>query len=494
MPLPSHWRTRRVSLLAIAACTAGLGCLSPAVAAAHGRAHLESAISEQLPTSPQPPATEPPAEPPAAEPPATTAPGGSVRHARREARHARRGALAGECSVELQATASILSAGEPLSLTGRLSCTEAASVAEQPVSLFQKLARTPGFNVLATTTTAADGSFQFKPEGLETNSIFYVRAGDAHSDRIAVKIAPHVTISAPLAGAQLFIGGAHAASGGTHAADPSIDDGSAVTFTGTVSPADSGATVSLQREYRRGAWHRIGGGGRVDDEGKYSIVHSFSRPGQANIRVVVHSHGLSMTSASAPVSYQLSRDRHRQITIDASANPLTYGQSVTITGTVAGAVGQAVTLWAQTGDQAFAPLAQATTNGNEYSFTESPLQNTRYRVRTASAGSAVFSEGVSFALTAEPPATTVPTGGQLSFTGTLLPSHEGQPVDLERRNPSGPGYHLIEVGTVSSTSTYSIAHTFSTAGPELLRISVPASPELQGVAGEPFAVDVTPIS
>ena len=478
----------RGSLLAIAACTAGLGCLSPAVAAAHGRAHLESAISEELPTSPQPPAADPPAEPPAAEPPpATTAPGESGRHARREARRARRGARAGECSVEIQATASILTAGEPLSLTGKLSCPEAASAAGQPVSLFQKIARTPGFNVLATTTTAADGSFQLTPEGLETNSIFYVRAGDAHSDRISVKIAPQVTISAPLAGAQLLIGAAHAAHAG-------INDGSAVTFTGTVSPADSGATVSLQREYRKGAWHRIGGGGRVDDEGKYSIVHSFSRPGQASIRVVVHSHGLNMTSASAPVSYQLSRGRHTQVTIDASANPLVYGQSVTITGTVAGAVGQAVTLWAQTGDQAFAPIAQATTNGSEYSFTESPLQNTRYRVRSASAGSATLSEGVGFALTAEPSATTVLAGGQLSFTGTLLPAHEGQPVDLERRNPSGPGYHVIAVGSVSPTSTYSIAHAFSTAGPELLRISVPASPELQGVAGEPFTVDVTPAS
>jgi hypothetical protein len=393
MPHP-HWRTRRASLLAIGALAAGLACLPAATAAAHGRAHLESAVSEELPTAPQPPVTEPlPAEPPSTESPSTEppagggAPGESGRHARHEARRARRNDRGGECSLDLQATSAIVTAGTQLSLLGTLRCPEASSAAGQSVTLLQKLARTPGFNAAATTTTAADGTFQFTPEGLETNSVFYVRAGDARSDRVNVKIAPQVTIDAPAAGAQLLIGG-------THAAHTSVDGAGAVTFTGTVSPADSGATVSLQREYRRGAWHRIGGGSRVDDEGTYSIVHAFSRPGQANIRVVVHSHGLEKTSASAPVTYQISRDRHRLLTIQASANPLVFGQAVTITGTVAGAVNQPVTLLAQTGDHPFVPVAEVTANGNEYSFTQSPQLSTRYRVRTASANSAVLSEDV----------------------------------------------------------------------------------------------------
>jgi hypothetical protein len=393
MPHP-HWRTRRASLLAIGALAAGLACLPAATAAAHGRAHLEPAASEEPPTAPQPPVTEPPsaappsAESPSTEPPAGTgAPGESSRHARHEARRARREDQGQECSINLQSTSSIVTAATHLSLAGTLSCPEATSAVGQTVTLYQKIARTPGFNVIATASTAPDGTFQFTPEGLETNSVFYVRAGNARSRRVSVKVALQVTISAPAAGAQLLIGGAHAA----HA---SADSGNAVTFTGTVSPSDSGATVSLQREYRHGAWHRIGGGSRVEDEGGYSIVHAFSRPGRANIRVVVHSHGLEQTSASAPVTYQISRDRHRLLTIQASADPLVFGQAVTITGTVAGAVDQTVTLLAQTGDQAFVAVAEATANGNEYSFTQSPQLSTRYRVRTAGASSAVLSEDV----------------------------------------------------------------------------------------------------
>lgn len=391
MPLNSHWHTRRASLLAIGALAAGLGCLPPAAAAAHGRARLQSSLNEEIPAAPQPPASEPPAtEPPAAEAPVgTSAPAEPSRRARHEARRTRREDRGEECTADLRATRSIVTAATPLSLLGTVSCPEASNAAGQLVTLFQKVARTPGFNAAATTTTAADGTFQFTPEGLETNSIFYVRAGDARSGRASVKVTPSVTIGTPAAGAQLFIGG-------THAAHASADNTSAVTFTGTVSPADAGATVSLQREYRAGAWHRIGGGSRVGDEGAYSIVHTFSRPGRANIRVVVHSHGLEMTSASAPATYEISRGR-RLLTIQASANPLVLGQAVTISGTVAGAPNQTVTLLARTGDQPFAAVAEVTAIGNEYSFTQSPQMSTRYRVRTASASSTVLSEGVTAA-------------------------------------------------------------------------------------------------
>jgi len=504
MPHHLRWRMRRVSLLAFAALAAGLCLLAPATAGAHRRARLEAAVSEETATSPlqepttEAPATEAPAaETPAAETPASTPPVESApsesatntrRKTRREARRARRNAVSAEgCTIDLQATPSVITDGASLSLTGTLSCPEAASAAAQTVTLYQKLAHTAGFNVTATASTEADGTFQFAPGSLEDNSVFFVRSDGAKSARTSVEVAPQVTISTPAAGAQLLLGSARASRA-------SADDGSAVTFAGTVSPADPGATVSLQREYRRGAWHRIGGGGQVNDEGAYSIVHTFFRPGEAHIRVVVHSRGLRMATASAPVSYHISRTRHAQVTIGSSADPVAYGLAVTISGTVAGAVNQPVTLLAQTPQGTFTPVAEGTTSGDEYSFVESPLLSTDYRVRSAGASSAILSQGVTYALTATPSASTVQAGGQVSFTGTITPGHEGQLVHLERENASGSGYSVIAVGTVASSGAYSITQTFPAVGTELLRISVPAEPGFETVASEAFTIEVTAAS
>jgi plastocyanin len=521
--MPPHLRlcARRISPPGLAALAVGLCLLSPATAGAHAthtKVHVQSGgASESTSSSSQGSTAEPPAgsEPPAGtgastESSATATPAiesnagtrAEERRLRSEERRARRNAQAQtQCSVSLEATPPTITAGAPLTLTGALSCPEAGSsagqiaaadltaVVGQGVTLYQKVAHTPGFSIAATATTEADGTFRFTPSGVDVNSVFYVRAAGARSARVSVKVTPEVTIEAPTAGTQLLVGSAHAA-----ASDGPADSG-AVTFTGKVSPADAGATVALQREYAGDSWHHIGAG-LIDAEGGYTIEHTFFRAGQATVRVVVHSHGLYMNSASTPVTYEISRrSRSRQITIQASTDPIAYGLPVTIGGTVAGAAGQPVTLQAQTPEGKFAPVATGETGaGGEYSFAVSPLQSTRYRV-TSAAGSADLSEGVTYALIPTPSATTVPVGESITFTGTASPAHEGQPIELERQYASGLGYHVIATGAVSASSTYSIAHTFTDTGAETLRIRVPedaASSQIQGVASAPFELEVTP--
>lgn len=484
---------RRGSRLAIAALATCVCLLSPAAASAHVRASLQAAVGEETATGPL---QEPASETPSGESsPETRQEERRKRREERRAEHQERRAqrragrnLSAEtgCSVTLRATPAIVTAGGPLSLVGTLSCPEASSAADQAVTLYQMLAHSGGFYVAATTTTEANGTFQFSPTELAVNSSFYVSADGAQSESTSVKVIPQVTISTPLPGTQLLAGSARATR-----ADANAENASAVTFTGTVTPANVGTRVALQREDGDGAWSRIGGG-EVNAEGQYSIAHTFYRPGRANIRVIVHSRGLDMTAASAPVAYQISRRRNRLVTIQASADPVTYGLELTITGTVAGALDAPVTLSAQTGDGAFVKVAETVTTGNEYSFTQSPLQNTRYRVSTATASSAILVEGVAFALTATPSASSVATGEQLTVTGTVSPAHEGQPVDLEAQNTSGIGYHVIATGAVSSTSAYSIAHTFAAAGTALLRISVPGNGEIQSATSETFKIEVTP--
>jgi hypothetical protein len=484
-------RVRRASFLLGAALALCLGLILPADAAARAGARRDAPLSEEAATIPAgESSSEAPASAAAPESEATT--GREERRERRERRRAARRADRADvqavtsCTIDLQAAPSIVTAITPLGLTGTLTCGEGTSAAEQTVSLYQKLARTPGFELVATTVTEADGAFAFAPASPQTDSSFYVSAAGAQSATAPVTIAPQVTISAPSAGTELFVGARRASD-----AQNRLGNAGAVTFTGSVSPLATGATVALQREDGAGRWVRIGGG-PVDEEGKFSITHTFLRPGTARIRILAHSHGLAMRAVSTPATYEILGRRERKVTIAASADPISYAGTVTITGAVAGSSDVPVALLAQTGDGSFAPVAHATTNGGEYSFTESPLVSTRYRVLTAGASSATLAEGVSWSLVPQAAPASVQAEAPVSFTGSLAPFHEGQLVELECLDASAPGYHVIASATLTSSSAYSIAYSFPTSGTELLRITVPGNAELQSVSSEVFELNVTP--
>ncbi len=304
---------RTSSLLGVGALAAGLCTLVPATAGAHRMPYPQSGVStagplqESAAGSLGESAAGPLQEPAAgavsesSPEPSSTAAGEMPSRARHSRRNA--GAETG-CSVTLEATPSRTAPASPLSLSGTLSCPEGASEAGQAVALYQKVARTPGFNSVATTSTEAGGAFQFAVPAPEVNSVFYVRSGSAKSARAHVEITgPEVVIDAPTNGTQLPLGA-------WRAADGDGADSRVVTITGTVSPADPGATATLQREYRPGKWHRIGDA-TVSAEGGFSIAHTFHRRGAKTLRVVVGFNRLHVKSISAPVTYQFAR-QHRE--------------------------------------------------------------------------------------------------------------------------------------------------------------------------------------
>jgi hypothetical protein len=322
--MPHHplRRERPFSLLAVAALAIGICLVVAPAASAQVRPSLESTVGEETATAPlQETTTDTPAESPISE--ASGESGREQRHKRHEERRERRQrrraghefVAATGCTVTLDATPSLVTAEDPLSLSGTLSCPEQSNAAGQTVTLFQMLARSVSSYEAATTTTEADGTYQFTPTSLAVNSDFFVSADGAQSQTTRVKVSPHVTIATPLAGTQLLVGSGHA----TRAAANS-DSANAVTFTGMVTPANAGTRVALQRETGDGAWARIGGA-EVNAQGEYSIAHTFYRPGRANIRVIVHGHGLTMTTVSAPVTYQVVRRHNRQITVPPSVEP-----------------------------------------------------------------------------------------------------------------------------------------------------------------------------
>ena len=389
----------------------------------------------------------------------------------------------GRCRIGLNVAPREITAGDPVVAFGRLVCTGRANAAGQTVRLFEHSFGTPGSTLVQSTSTGALGFYELTQTGVDTNSDFYVRAHGAQSARRRVRVAAQVTLSGPPEGTQLLTGAANA-----------------VTFTGAVDPTDAGARAILQRQnaLTGNEWRPIGSA-TVGPEGDFSIAHTFVVPGDANLRVLVRSQGMNIPSPSNVLTYEISQAQNPQLTIDASSDPIVYGQSVTISGVAAGLASMPVTLLARTASQhGFAPVAEVTTNaGGEYTFAaQSPVYSTFYQVRSgAKAGavkSAVLYEGVKDVLTAEVSPSTIQAGQALTFTGTVAPDHTGHIIYLERQNASGNGFHVVQVATIGAGSTYTIVHTVYDAGTKVFRVRVPGDPENEGAVSAPFTIQVTP--
>ncbi len=387
----------------------------------------------------------------------------------------------GLCNVRMFLAPRIISAGEPLLIWGKLTCRRPASAADKEVKLYEHVHGTPGFTYVQSVMTNTNGYYEIeKADGtITTNRWFLVRSHGASSGAKPLRVEAEVTLAGPPEGTQLYTGRANA-----------------VTFTGTVNPADEGALVVLQRQnaVTGNEWHSIGRG-TVETNGTFTIIHVFRYPGDADIRVLVlRTDDRNIPSSSNVLTYEISQAQNPDLTINSSADPITFGQQVTISGTVANAKEQPVTLYGRTVGQQFAPIAQATTNNEgDYTFpAQAPMNSTFYRVESTTKHSAVLFEGVRYLLTTSVSQTTVQAGQPVTFSGAVEPGHEGGIVYLERKDANGPGYHVIQVATIGSGSTYTIEHRFYDAGTKTIRIYVPGGPENSAAASTPFAIEVTP--
>jgi hypothetical protein len=387
----------------------------------------------------------------------------------------------GGCRVNINVAPRLIEAGETTLIFGRLRCPgrPPSAAAGRTVRLMQATSGSGEFHLVQTTTTDAHGLYQLTRAGVEYNSTFFVRARGAASGRKVVRVFAHVTLLGPADGSQLFTGAANK-----------------VTFSGSVSPMDVGARVVLQRQNADTGddWHRIGVG-QVGPGGTYSITHTFLVPGDANIRVLVRSQGRNAPSPSQVLSYEISQAQNAKLTINASADPIAFGQPVTISGTAAGAANVSVTLLARTASQAsFAPVAQAKTDASgNYTFpAQAPVTNTFYEVSGAGRVSAVLYEGVRDLLTAQVSSSSIQAGQAVTFSGAVAPDHTGHVIYLERRNRTGGDFHVAQVGVVQPGSTYSIVHTVYDEGVKVFRIEIPGGPENVGAASAPLTITVTP--
>ncbi len=387
----------------------------------------------------------------------------------------------GRCRIDVNVAPRVITAGDPIVIWGQLVCQRPGAAADRVVRLFHHLRGAPGFSYVQSTTTNVNGFYEIEnaDSPVETNREFVVRSHGAQSAGKAVRVEADVILNGPPEGTQLYTGRANA-----------------VTFTGTVTPADDEALVVLQRQNAATGdeWHSIQRG-VVETNGTFSITHAFRYPGDANIRVLVRSRGMNIPSRSNILTYEISQAQNPKLTIASSADPITFGQSATISGTLVGGADQPVTLYARIAGQSFAAVAQVSTDSEgNYTFpSQAPTYSTFYRVEGMGRRSAVLYEGVKVLLTASVSRTTVPAGQPVVFSGAVAPNHTGDVVYLERRDAKGIGYHVIQVGLVGAGSTYTIEHRFYDAGSKNVRIYVPGGPLNGAGASAPFTIEVTPV-
>ena len=475
----------RTSVIATAIIAVGL--LAPVAASArHGESgrrdrHESSSTSVEAPAGApgETNGTPPPGETNGTPPPGESDPQPAGRRAGR----------GDKCHLSIEASSSLLAAGETVTLSGELLCPSSRGAGGEALTIYMReRGSAAGLQEVGTATTEADGSYQFTSAALETNSVFYVRAQGSFSAHTLVRVAPKVTLTAAPADAQSSTVGGHPGRR------------TWLTFSGTVSPDVAGAHVALQREYTAlGERWRTIALAIVGPDGEYSFTHSFRATGEMSVRAVVHSRRTDVEAASEPLVYDLPQAQNPRLTIQSSSEEVSAGQSLTITGVAADAADAPITLLARTRGHAFTVLAKDTTDEEgAYTFTESPQQTTFYRVIDASAASTELFEGFQPVLTAALSPSTEQagkllalSGEQVSFSGTLAPAHPGQVVYLEREQLSGVGFTVIALGTVGSDSSYSISYTFSHLGTCIVRIRVPGNSEAEGSVSEPFTILTT---
>jgi hypothetical protein len=366
-------------------------------------------------------------------------------------------------------------AGDQLVIFGRL---KGPNNGHRVVTLWHRINPKPRFTPVQQTTTDGQGFYAFfRQQGVvNTNRNWYVKSLGARSRTVHERVFSLVTLSGPADGSNLLTGPAHK-----------------VTFTGTVSPFTAGDRVFLQRQNSETGkgWNTIDRG-RVQPGGSFSITHTFRVPGDADIRVLVKGTRRNLPSASNVLSYQISQAQNPNLTLNPSADPITVGQTVILSGTLSGGTGQVLSVFAQTHGQKLTEIGQTLADSNGYyAFPQTPLHNTIYQVKGGGKSSAQLFVGVKDLLTASETPSTVAAGQSVTFSGTVAPDKTGHVIYLQRQNPSGNGFHTVQVENVGPGSVYSITRRLFVPGTKVFRVLIPGGPANQGAASQPFTVTVT---
>lgn len=266
-----------------------------------------------------------------------------------------------------------------------------------------------------------------------------------------------------------------------------------IAFTGTVSPANAGNRILLQRQASLDGdrWVAVDGG-FVRADGRYTIVHRFRVPGDRSLRTLLLPNRHTLRSPSTPISITVQQLQVAGFTIGSSAQPIDFGQSVTIAGTLTGGATTSVTLFARDEWRGrLHAIATTTTDANgAYSFVQTPPRNTAYQVRVTTdphTRTARLFQGVRDVVSIAASTTTAAVGDIVTFSGTVQPNKSGHVILLQRLD--GGIWRTIAVARVGDGSAYAIPYTLAAPSSAQYRTLIPGGPVNQ--RGVSSAVEVT---
>jgi hypothetical protein len=373
-------------------------------------------------------------------------------------------------------------AGEGVLVYGQLN---APPVAGQTIVIYHHVAGHPGYSPVAHTTTDSHGFYEFpRADGIvNTNRSWFAReqgGQHVHSRTVYERVFALVSI----------------ASNTTN-----TDTRHPITFTGHVFPNHSGEPVYLQEQVGATDKWRTLKRDQLGPGSNYSISYRWHFPGAHAVRVLFPGDARNIRSASDSVSVTIQQAQIPGFTINTSDPIIPEGSMVTISGVLDQAgtstpePSTSVTLWGRNAEQKHFIALESTATGNDgsYSFTEKPLQNTEYQVRTTfkpHRHSAVLFQGVRDVVTLSANPTSVNSGQPVVFTGSVNPDKAGDVVYLQRLGADGD-WHNVGVQTVRHDSTFEFVRKFGAAGSKTFRARVPGDPDNIGGASPAVTVNVT---
>ncbi|HUA06381.1 MAG TPA: hypothetical protein VMB27_20915 [Solirubrobacteraceae bacterium] len=372
-----------------------------------------------------------------------------------------------------------IDAGEGVFIYGHLNV---APVGGQTIVLYHHLAGSGlGYTKIGQTTTDSHGFYEFTraEDVVMTNRSWFVReqgVHQIHSRTMFERVSALVSL--------------------TSSTTSAVTE-QPVTFTGTVTPNHAFERVVLQEQNNAGNWRDLKSG-RLDGGSNYSITYRWRFAGDHTVRVLFPRDARNIAGTANPVTVAVQQKQVSGFTINTSDQLISYGQPVTISGAVDNAtLNTPVTLWARNGYQSsFTPVADTTTgSGGSYTFApQVPGYNTVYIVRTTLTPhrhSASLFEGVQDVLTMTPSSPTSEVGGQVTFTGTVLPDKAGHVIYLQRLGADG-NWHNEEIRFVTNASTFQFGWAFGKAGAYQFRARITGDRGNVGGASAPVTIQVSP--
>jgi hypothetical protein len=361
-------------------------------------------------------------------------------------------------------------AGDPVVIYGN-------APAGAKVVLWHRINPRPRFTRVQQTTADAAGRYEFtRADGVvDSNRNWYVVSQGRRSRTVHERVSAQVTLDGP--------------------DGQSLATGTPYTFSGTVTPPHAGQIVLLQRQDAAGNgdhWATIDRA-RIGAGGAYAIVHRFTAPGDANLRVLLRPDRRNIGGASTELSDTISQQQNPALTLNSSADPIAEGQTTDLGGTLAGATAPTpVTLYARVRGRGWSPVATGQTDAaGAYLFAgQKPVASTFYQVRGGGRTSATLFEGVKDVVAATVSSTSVTAGDRVTFSGGVSPDKTGHAIVLDRQDADGKGWHVVQRTRIGAGSAFSIVQRLVNPGTKVFRVRVPGGPQNQAGVSQTFTIAV----